>query len=90
MRVRMKDKPEITGWSSSFNTHALSEIIVSYPEGDMSSEYIRDYEVFLGKTQEWKDMKEAFANKDLISDNYNTSFSEPATEEDRERGYYLG
>lgn len=89
MKLRKKDKPEITGYSDDFNEHSLNEIIVYFEDGDASSEYIRDYEVFLEKTSEWKDMNTAFDNRDLIPNNYNTAFSEPKTEEDRERGYYL-
>lgn len=88
MKLRNKNRPEITGYSDGFNTHSLSEIIVYFEDGDASSEYISDYEVFLEKTNEWKDMKMAFANRDIIPDNYNTTFSEPTTEEERERGWF--
>jgi hypothetical protein len=88
MKVRLKKNPAVTGSSSTFNTHGLGEMIVGFTEGDMDSQMISDYEVFLEKKQEWKDMSQAFADKDLIPDNYNCIFAEPADEESRERGWF--
>lgn len=36
----------------------------------------------------WFDMKQAFANKQLITDNYNIRFAEPKTQEEYDRGWY--
>jgi hypothetical protein len=35
------------------------------------------------------DMREAFNQHLIITDNYNTRFCEPKNEEDKKRGYYL-
>jgi len=43
----------------------------------------------LKKWQEWKCLSKAFQDKNVITDNYNTSFFEPSTEDDRLRGYIL-
>lgn len=83
-RVRAK-KTGALGSSSTFNVSALNEIIVGFETGDMDSDYITNYDVFVNG--EWKDMKQAFKDHDLITDNYNTGFFEPRTEEDRVRGY---
>jgi hypothetical protein len=77
------------GASSKFNTHAMSEIIVFFADGDCSSDFISEYEVFLEARQEWKDMSQAFEDRDIIVDNYNTYFFEPKSEEDKIRGYAL-
>lgn len=66
-----------------FNTHALSEVDV----GDDSA-FISDLEVFIEAKQEWKCLKQAFKNRDVIPDNYNEWFDEPRTEADRKRGYF--
>ena len=44
---------------------------------------IKDFDVWLESKQEWKDMAQAFRDKDLIIDNYNTIFFEPKTQEDK-------
>lgn len=51
--------------------------------------FIRDLEVWVEALPEWKDMRQAFKDKDLIIDNHNTCFFEPTLEEDRERGFTL-
>lgn len=81
MRLRYKETgTEIEGYC--FNIHALAEIDV----GDDSA-FIKELDIFVnGK---WKDMNQAFKDKDIIPDNYNTCFGEPKTEEDRERGFFL-
>lgn len=80
MRVRYK----LTGTeaeASHFNVHALAEVLT----GDDSA-YISDLDVFVNGT--WKDMRQAFADRDIIHDNYNTFFSVPRNDEERERGYF--
>jgi hypothetical protein len=86
MKIRLKSNPEITGFSNSFNTHGLSEIIVGFDEGDMTSDSVDKYEVLIGNN--WKDMSAAFDNRDIIPDNYNQYFAIPKNEEERARGYY--
>jgi len=49
--------------------------------------YIKDLDVWLEQKQEWKDMKQAFRDHDLITDNYNKYFFEPRNEEERKRGF---
>ena len=94
MRVRVKAKPEVVGFSNKFNINSLGEIIVYYYDrhglpGGADSDYLKDYEVWLEQRQCWKPMLEAFKDRDLIIDNYNTRFFEPKTKEDRQRGYTL-
>jgi hypothetical protein len=89
MKVRFLERPDVTGVASSFNTHGLGEVILGFDgEGGADSCYISDLEVFLEARQEWKDMQQAFRDRDLIIDNYNTIFAEPRTAADRERGYF--
>lgn len=81
MRVRYKE----TGTeaeSSKFNVHALAEVLT----GDDSA-FIRELDVFVGG--KWKDMGQAFKDKDIIPDNYNEFFGEPRNDTDRVRGYML-
>lgn len=89
MKVRNKatGASRVQGDASYFNTHALNEIIVGFEDGSMDSCYIKDFEVLVDG--EWIDMREAFRLRLLITDNYNTRFFEPATEEDKVRGYTL-
>jgi hypothetical protein len=84
MQVRWKDCPEEVRHTGEFNMHALNEI-------DMKddSAFVKDLDVFIEATGQWKDMGEAFRDKDIITDNYNSHFFEPKTQEDRERGYTL-
>jgi hypothetical protein len=89
----MKLRQKATGvicHSDRFNTHGLSEIIV-YFDDDCDSDYITNYEVELGIGDEvyWKDLSQAFKDRDVISDNHNTWFFEPKNEEDKKRGYTL-
>ncbi len=88
MKVRHKEKGHI-GFSDRLNTHGLGEMIVNFEEGDASSEFCSDYEVWLESKKEWKDLNQAFEDHDVINDNFNTIFFEPKTEEDRLRGYTL-
>jgi hypothetical protein len=90
----MRKNPDVMGWSGDFNTHAMAEVIVGFdddPDGThngMDSMYTGDLEVLLS-SGEWKFMPHALRDHDLITDDYNTHFFEPANEADRERGYTL-
>lgn len=75
------------GHSDTFNVHALSEIIVTFPD-NYSSEYIADYDVYLESRQAWYDMQDAFREKLIIPDNYNTRFREPVNAAEQEKGWY--
>ena len=74
MKIRLKSKPNSVGYSDRFNIHALSEIIVGFPEDGSDSDFIKNYEIFLNQKKDWKDMSQAFKDHDLIVDNYNTYF----------------
>jgi hypothetical protein len=87
MKVRYKDRPEITGDSSSFNMHGLGEVIVQYPEGDASSEEIRELEVWLERGQRWVSLGEALKRNDVITDNHVRHFREPRDAAERDRGW---
>lgn len=96
MKAREKIHPEIMIHTGDFNIHALTECICYWPEGNADSMYFRDLDVFIEATSKatgqqigWKDMKTAFGDKDIIIDNFNAHFFEPANEEDRERGFTL-
>jgi len=88
MKVRGKVS-NIIWYSNKFNVHGLSEIIIQHSEYGADSAYIKDFDIFLEQKQEWKDMAQAFKNKDLITDNHNIYFFEPKNEEDRKRGFTL-
>ncbi|BBB91034.1 MAG TPA: hypothetical protein PKA28_10705 [Methylomusa anaerophila] len=87
MKVRSKKTGDL-GYSSKFNLHAMSEIIVYFEEGDCDSAYIDEYDVFLESTKTWKPLNEAFRDRDIITDNYNSEFREPRDAVERERGWY--
>ena len=88
MKVRMKSDPNGVFHSSKFNTHAMSEVIGQGDSFGADSFFIKDLDVLLS-TGQWKDMKQAFRDRDIITDNYNTWFFEPKTKADRDRGYTL-
>lgn len=88
MKVRQKETGNL-GVSGNFNMQALAEIIVGFDEGDMDTMYISDFDTYLEQKEEWKDLSQAFKDRDVITDNYNTRFFEPSREEDRKRGYTI-
>lgn len=73
MKVRGKAS-NIEWFSTQFNLHGLSEIIIGHEDYGADSVYLKDFDVFLEQKQEWKDMAQAFRDHDLIIDNYNTIF----------------
>jgi hypothetical protein len=81
MKVRDKNSG-YEFYSTDFNMAALNEVV-----GGGDSWYIKDLDVLIDGN--WKDMRQAFKDKDIITDNYNTHFFEPPTEEDRKRGFTL-
>lgn len=81
MKLRYKTSHE-TFQSNRFNIHALAEVLT----GDDSAS-IRDLDVEI--KGEWKDLYQAFKDRDVITDNYNTYFFEPPTLADKERGCTL-
>jgi len=96
MKAREKIHPKTMLHTSRFDIHALNECICYWPEGNADSMYFRDLDVFIEATSKitgqqigWKDMREAFGDKDIIVNNFNTHFFEPANEENRKRGFTL-
>jgi hypothetical protein len=89
VKVRKIDNHSKTGFSSSFNVSTTEEIIVSYHNGDRKSQSVDDWEVML-PNGDWKILKDAFRDKDIIPDDIKLYFRPPITEAERERGYYYG
>lgn len=84
MKLRYKKLPQVPFYSNQFNIHSLNEILTGE-----DSAYIHDLEAWIEAKQEWKCLQQAFIDRDVITDNYNTWFFEPKTEADRKRGYTL-
>lgn len=82
-QVRFK-KTGTVGESSQFNTSTVGEVIVTTTE-DYDTVFISDLDVWVNG--QWKDMAQAFRDKDIIPDNYNQWFAAPHNDEERERGY---
>lgn len=91
MKVRMKNKPVLAFYSGKFCTHAIGEVQGCHESFGVDLFFISDLDVFIEADIRigWKDMGQAFRDKDLITDNFNTYFFEPKNEEDRERGFTL-
>lgn len=88
MKVRNKNNTW-TGLSDNFNLHGLGEVIVTFDDGSgTESMFINELDIFLPSLGMWKDMEQAFKDKDIIPDNYNTIFAEPKCDKDRENGYF--
>lgn len=88
MRAREKEKHEMQFETKMFNIHAIGEVLVYDESFGCDLFFVKDLDVLL-KDGTWKDMRQAFKDHDLITDNYNTYIFEPENEEDRERGYTL-
>jgi hypothetical protein len=82
MKLRYK-KSGLETSSGRFNMHGMGEVLT--PD---DSAIISELDAWI-RGSEWKDMRQAFADKDIITDNHNIRFFEPTTEEDRRRGYTL-
>lgn len=88
MKVRFTKNKEITGTSDKFNIISHTEVLMYFDKGGgASSEFISDLEVKI--KDKWISLSEAFKQKMLITDNYNTKFFEPENEEEKKRGYRL-
>ena len=87
MNVRFKKTPAIIWYSSQLNIHSLSEVIVQHRDFGADSVDIEGLDVLIKNN--WKDMRQAFRDHDLITDNYNTIFFEARDEKERKRGYAL-
>ena len=74
MKIRYKSTNSI-GWASQFNLSALNEVIVMFDEGDADSAYVSDLDVYL-PDKGWKDMRAAFKDGDIETDDLNTCFFE--------------
>lgn len=73
------------GSSSEFNTHSYSEVIAYFSDW-MDTTFMSDLNVQLPDGS-WKDMKEAFRDKDIVPDNFNCYFGVPINEKCKARGY---
>ncbi len=87
MKVRLIKNKEITGTSNKFNTCSFNEVIVCFPDGGLESEFIFNLEVKI--ENRWISLSEAFKQKLLVIDNYNTGFFEPVNDEEKDKGYRL-
>jgi len=87
MKLRLKDN-HVECFSNRFNIQSIGEIVVCFDDG-MDSDYIKNYEAWLEKSNQWKCLSQAFKDRDVIIDNYNTYFFEPDNEEEKQRGYRL-
>lgn len=85
VKARYKKTGEI-GSTGEFNTSSISEVVF-YADDWMDSVFQKDLEVEIdGK---WKDLNQAFKDKDLVIDNLNRYFRPPETDADREAGVLL-
>ena len=88
MKVRLKKEMNIIGTANEFIKILPGKVLMHYEKfGGAESAYISDLEVYI--EDEWKDLSDAFKNKDIITDYYNEWFFEPKDEEERRRGYRL-
>lgn len=71
MKVRYKDNKEYVMNTNRFSIFNVNEILT---EDD--SVRISELEVFLSKKREWKDMIQAFRDRDIVPNIYNTHFLE--------------
>lgn len=84
--IRQKKDHGELGFSSEFNVHSFSEIIVYFDEWT-DTDFISNYEVCLPDGS-WKCLSQAFKDKDVIPDNYNVYFKCTESEEERARGWW--
>lgn len=82
MKARHKTSPAEEFDCSRFNAYGLGEVLT----GD-DSVFASDLEVFVEAKQAWKCLAQALRDRDIISNNHDTCFSEPRTEEERVRGW---
>lgn len=86
--MKLRTKKGTPCVSLGLNVHAMSEVIVGYEDdGGADSEFFSDLDVQLA-SGEWMDLREAFQTKAVITDNYNTTFREPANEQEKAQGWY--
>lgn len=76
MKVRLKSNHDTIGYSNEFNMHGLGEFIVIYEDGDASSEYIRDYDVYVESQDRWMPLREAEKLGYIKVDEYDHHFWE--------------
>jgi hypothetical protein len=89
MIVRLKQNNNVKGTSNSFNTLTVGEVLVHFDDGSMTSMYISDLDVLITRELKWIPLSEAFKQKLVITDNYNTHFFEPKDKEEKIRGYRI-
>ena len=75
MKLRHKTtKLECT--SQGFNIHSINEIIIGSNNGELDSDYIRNFEVWLEKQNKWIDLNQAFRDGFIEVDEYHSNFWE--------------
>lgn len=79
MKLRYKSTGTLTD-GNSWNMAATAEVLT----GD-DTVPISDLDVEING--QWKDMIQAFKDRDIVSDNYNRYFGPPINEECKARGY---
>ena len=83
MRLRYKDS-KIETFGNAFNLHSLDEILThddSVPASNL--------DVFIPLKNEWKDLRQAFRDKDVLPNDANTWFAAAVKRTDKSRGYFL-
>jgi len=88
MECRLHDNHYAVGACAKFNINALSEVFAVI-DGEYLDMFINELDVFVTAKKEWIHLPDAFKNKDVITDNFNTNFFEPKNEEDKNRGYTI-
>lgn len=69
--------------TDAFNIHSMDEVLTGDDSAPMG-----ELEVFIVANGRWMTFGEAFSQRHLITDDFNTRFREPLDEEERARGYY--
>ena len=85
VRYRNKDGNYSYGNSSRMNTAAMAEAVV-YFDTNCDSIFFSDLEVKLPDGS-WKDMNQAFTDKDIVPNNLNTAFDYPHSEQEYAQGF---
>jgi len=94
MRVRLADNHSVAGLSGQFVPNGMGEVVVHFvPNGDCDAMFASELEVLLNAAAgsingDWVNMSQAFKDRDLIPDNYERTFREPADIAERMRGWY--
>jgi len=90
MSVTVRYKSPRTGkysecFTGTFVTTSLSEVVC----GDSEEQFLMDIKDLEFKCPDgsWKPLSQAFRDKDIVPNNYNTHFGPPKDDAAKERGY---